>query len=352
MRVCFISTSLAGGGAERFTANIANCLSTSGFEVYVLTGSKTPKDYKLNQNIVRLDALKAGRNIIHDIIIIRRLSRKYKFDVIIGIDLTINICVSLANLLFKPKVIISERSAPMSAPISQASRILRSLSYPLADGYVFQTSGAMEFYSENIREKSVIIYNPIKEDLPCRNNVNKKEIVAIGRLRKEKNYELLINAFAAICMVNQDYILRIFGDGYQYGALEKQVERIGIKDRVVFEGFCSDPHNEIVSSDIYVLTSLYEGMPNSLMEAMAMGFPVISTDCPAGGPAELIRNMENGLLIDNNNLDALINAMEFYINNPEKKNEIGRKAMEIRDIVSSEVIIRQWVKYIEKVLKR
>lgn len=349
MKICLVCTSLFGGGAERFTANLANCLTKKGLNVFVLTGKKSIKDYQLDEDVIRLDDLKTGRKIFHDIITIRRHARKYKFDVIIGIDLTINICVSLSNIAFKPKVIISERNAPMSAPISLLSRVLRFLSYPFADGYVFQTIGAMRFYSEKIQRKSVVICNPIKENLPFRNMENKKEIIAVGRLAKEKNYELLIKAFAKICDYNQEYTLRIFGEGEQYENLLDLTKIFKIQHRVIFEGFFNDLHSRIESSDIYILTSSFEGMPNSLMEAMAMGFPVISTDCPAGGPAELIENMQNGILIKNNNLDELVEAISFYINNPVKKNTMGQNATEIRNTASSEVIVEQWIKYIKKI---
>ncbi len=352
MKVCIVCTSLAGGGAERFTANLANMLTKRQVDVYVLTGPKTENDYELVEDVTRICDLKCGKRLIHDILTIRRISYEQKIDIVIGIDLTINICAALANILFSPKVIISERSAPMSAEISAISRFLRMISYPLADGYVFQTNGAKEFYSQAIQKKAVVIYNPIKDDIPYRNVKVKKEIVAIGRLRHEKNYELLLKSFSIILRTHNDYILRIFGDGNDYEKLQQLVKRLDIEENVIFEGFSKELHNKIINSDIYVLSSLYEGMPNSLMEAMAMGVPVIATDCPAGGPAELIKNKYNGLLVKNNDLDEMTNAINFYLSNPEEKEKMGLNATRIREVASSEVIAEKWMQYMSTIKEK
>ena len=257
-----------------------------------------------------------------------------------------NFCVCMSNFGLKTKMVISERNSPLHDHLSKKSKLLRFLVYRNADAYVFQTQEAKKFYSKSIQKRGCVIHNPIRSDLPIKTDINRKEIVAVGRLMPQKNYEMLLHAIKKVHDRHSEFTLRIFGEGRSRNNLERLVSKIGIKDIVKFEGFTLDVHDQIKDSAIYVLSSDFEGMPNSLMEAMSMGFPVISTDCPCGGPAELIQNGKNGILVPVGDSDKMAMEINRLIEEPGECLKLGKNAMKIGQTHSQDVIVQQWLKFL------
>ena len=342
MRIAIVSAGICGGGSERVTVNLANSFCREDhIEVFLFTGFKRAKEYPLNQKVKRICIFK--QSLLTDVFSLRKMLKKNKIDIAIGMGIYANFCICLANFFVRTKMIVSERNSPGDDMISKKSKLLRFLIYRRADAYVFQTRQAQKYYSKTIRRKSVIIHNPLKELLPFRLKCCKKEIVAVGRLMPQKNYSLLIDVFSKVHLKYPEYILRIFGEGDERDHLEKQVFDLNLNSFVIFEGFCEDVHERIKASEIYVISSLFEGMPNALMEAMAMGFPVISTDCPAGGSAELIRNGENGILVKNNDIVQMEQAVINLIEHADLRDRLGSNAMKIRESHNSKKISDQWL---------
>jgi len=164
---------------------------------------------------------------------------------------------------------------------------------------------------------------------------------------QQKNYPLLLEAFAEVHKHYPEYILRIFGQGKEQTALEALCEKLNVQNSVVFEGFCLDVHEQIKDASFFVMSSDFEGMPNSLMEAMAMGFPVVCTDCPAGGPRELIEHMKNGVLVPVGDVKKLCQILFMLIENNDLCNTIANEAKNIRETHSIALILRKWIKIIE-----
>ncbi len=352
MRIAFVCEELYGGGAERFTVTIANYFSLKKEDtIFVITGEKKEGEYELSENVIRKCLLQKGQYLFLDAYQIHVMAKKSEFDVLIGIGVYANLCVSIANIFMKTKVIISERNAPKQDYLSWKTKILRKLLYWNADGYVFQSNGAKDFYSAKIQKKSIVIHNPVRKNLPIKSGVCNHEIVAIGRLKPQKNYPLLIRAFKEVHDKHPDYVLRIFGQGLEEEKLRSLVKELSIKDAVVFEGFCLNVHEKIVDSDIFVMSSDFEGMPNSLMEAMAMGFPVVCTDCPAGGPSELIENGKNGLLVPVGNERALAERINYLIENEKEKYVLAREAQLLQENHGEKKIFELWKQYIDFLLK-
>lgn len=342
MNIVFICKSITGGGAERFSVNMVNYLSVSEkSNVYIVTEKIKENEYFLDNSVKRFDFLKS-KAYFSNILKIIHFATDKKIDVIVGIDIEPNLLVCMASLYMKAKCIISERNAPKQVNISRLSRILRFIFYRFADGFIFQTEGAKSFYSKNIQKRSVVIHNPVKKDLIYKSNIDKNEIVAIGRLNIQKNYPMLIKAFSKVHLKHNDYILRIFGEGNEKEKLKKLCKELGVEEYVSFEGFSLNVHEAIKDSQIFVMTSDFEGMPNALMEAMAMGFPVISTDCPAGGPLELINNGKNGILVPVKDDDILVEKLCMLIENPDLRHSISQKAIQIRDTHDISIIMNKW----------
>lgn len=343
---------LCGGGAERFCVNLANSLSQNNrYQVYLLTGAKEDLEYNISNQVNRIEIF-FSYNFFRNSILLRKFLLKNQIDALIAVDIYANLCASIINVLLKTKVIISERNAPKQVKISKKSKILRKLLYWRADYCVFQTEGAQKCYSKYIQKKSIVIPNPVKDNLPYRSLIPNKEIIAIGRLMHQKNYYILINAFNKLSTADDNYHLRIFGEGKEEEQLKKLVIDLNLEKRIHFEGFQLNVHELIKKSDIYVLTSDYEGLPNALMEAMAMGFPVIATDCPPGGPRSLIQDMTNGILIPMRNTDALENALLRLIKDVEFKETLAGRAVEVRNTYSIDNITNIWINFLESLLSK
>lgn len=343
MRLLFVCEGLTDGGAEHFTAAMANFFCKAGrYEVALLTPPRQDSEYPLDRRIRRHPVMRRGRYLLTDAAALRSIARAEKASVVIGIGFYANLMVCLANIRMEAKAVISERNAPQQDQLSLLSRMLRFLCYRNADAYVFQTQQAKEFYSQKIQSRAVVIHNPVAPDLPYRSDACRREIVAVGRLNRQKNYPLLLKAFREVSKRYPDYRLRIFGQGELKDSLERDIGALHLSGKVSLEGFCLDVHEQIADSDIFVMSSDFEGMPNALLEAMAMGFPVISTDCPSGGPGEVIRDGQNGILVSVGREKELREAILSLIGNPDQKAALGKHACAIRHTHSIEHIARQW----------
>lgn len=347
MRISIFIDGIWGGGAERFASLLSSGLASVGHDVRLLTGPKRDEEYEISFDVKRVILYKK-RSFLNNAYLINRYNRDNDIEICIAVGIYANLAVALSSIIGKTKVVICERSAPHFDHLSRKTKLLRKLLYNRGDAFVFQTLEAKSFFCRRIQRRSVIIPNPIKPGLPCRGSETRKEIVAIGRLSAEKNYSLLLEAFAAICKSHDDYSLYIYGKGGEKGRLIKEAEDLGINDHVHFEGFVDDVHRRVADADIFVLSSDYEGLPNSLIEAMAMGFPVISTNCGGGGPKMLIENGVNGLLVPPNDVQALADAILLYIEDPQLKEKCSKNARLIYNRCSMEVVMNQWDSFLRQ----
>lgn len=349
-KLTIISRSVKGGGAERVVSLLANNLcKDTNFIVSLLTAKIEREEYFLENEVKRFCILDY-KDFAKNVKVIRTFLQKNNIDIALGMGVHENLCLCLASLGLKTKIVISERNAPKQDALSKKTKLLRWLLYRMTDNMVFQTKEAQSFYSESIQKRSCVIHNPVKTNLPKRTGACKKEIIAIGRLHVQKNYIMLIHAFSKISKKYPDYILKIYGEGKEKENIKKEIDCLGMSNRIILEGYCQNIHERIVDSDIYVMTSSFEGMPNSLMEAMAMGFPVICTNCPAGGPRELIEDNINGCLIEVDE-EELERKITYLIENPEEKERLGKAARNISNSHNEEKIIKQWKNYFMEILE-
>jgi glycosyltransferase involved in cell wall biosynthesis len=173
---------------------------------------------------------------------------------------------------------------------------------------------------------TTVIGNPLNadfNDVPIVSKTTISKFVAVGRLSSQKNYHLMIAAFYYASLVHPSISLDIYGQGEEQNSLQNFIAKLGLQDKVILRGVSDNIAEVYKSSDCYLLSSNYEGLPNALMEAMASGLPVIATDCPTG-PASLINSRGNGILTNVNDEKEFANAMIDYIENPTMGNEFGK----------------------------
>ena len=215
-----------------------------------------------------------------------------------------------------------------------------------ANGWVFQTEEAKDWYGKAIGKAKVqIIPNAINPDFikePYRND-RKKTIVTAGRLTEQKNHVLLLKAFAKICQKFPDYQLVIYGGGGNLkNKIVETVKQLNIEDRVIMPGYTTNIGDKIKDASLFVLSSDFEGMPNALMEAMALGLPCVSTDCKGGGARFLIDNEKNGLLTPIGDVAALAKAIDRMLSDRKFAEQCGEEAHKICEQLAPEKIYREW----------
>jgi len=206
-----------------------------------------------------------------------------------------------------------------------------------------------------LQEKSTIICNPVNEKyLQAKRKRPEKKIVCVGRLVAQKNQMLLVNAFEQLLKKYEDYDLYLYGDGSDDECKEELVNYVNdsrlLRNHIHFMGLSSTLEKDMADAAMFVLPSNYEGMPNALMEAMALGLPVISTDCPCGGSRYWITPGITGQLVPVKNVKSMVQAMEYYILNPAEAEKMGTKARERLREATMDKIFEQWMRYIEQVL--
>lgn len=358
VKIMFCLGSMSKGGAERVVANLSNYLIDKHKVSIVVT---VPNDsaYPLNDKIKLISLDKNGENrgnilkrSYRRIMRLRKTIKKIEPDVIVSLLPEPTYRLIIANSFIKNKVIISVRNDPKVEYNTFLKKLIMKILYSRADGYIFQTDEARDFFSKNIRNRSVVIPNPINDDFIVRpfNGERVKKIVTVGRLVSQKNQKNLISAYNELLKKYNDYDLYIYGDGELKDALVNQCDNLQISDKVHFEGNVDNLKERIYDAKMFVLASDYEGMPNALMEAMSLGIPCISTDCPCGGPRFLIKNNENGLLVPVNDIKALTDSMLYIIENNDSASKFSQNANKIGKELCSKRINKKWLDYIKKIV--
>lgn len=252
------------------------------------------------------------------------------------------------------KVVVSVRADPYMEYNTMALKSGMLATFGKAAGIVVQTNDAKKFFPRYIRRKCTILPNAINPAFLRNRFIDEREgsVVMVGRLDENKNHTMVMEAFSEIIKEGHESLkLKIYGDGPDRIKLQRKAIALGIDKNVQFVGMVSNVAEHIEKADLFVLASKQEGMPNALIEAMALGLPCISTDCPCGGPRDLITNGENGLLIPVDDKNALKEAMLKVLNNKELAEKLGKNATKVQEKYSPEASYKKWEKYFENILK-
>ena len=217
---------------------------------------------------------------------------------------------------------------------------------------VCQTQDMVDFFPKRISKKCIVIPNPVNPDLPSPFiGQRKKIVVSIGKLQKQKNYKIAIQAFKDFYYAHRDYQYWIYGEGEERNTIEQLIRDLKLNNSVFLKGNVVDPFDYIKDSSIFLLTSDYEGVSNSLIEAMAMGIPCISTNHPIGGAKSLIDNYENGILTDVGNVSQLVCALNYIADHHIEAEKMAVNASKIREKFSISRIVSMWEMIVGKFIK-
>ena len=259
-----------------------------------------------------------------------------------GFLLRSNIAMLMAAKGLPVKTVFCERNNPVRPDMPRNIMKIRDKIYRRCKAAVFQTEEERAYYTR-LRCESAVIPNPLKEDLPEPfTGQRRHEIVNFCRLNKQKNIPLLLEAFQMLLQEHPDYTLRIYGRGDEKDNLIALAKEMGLEKSAVFEDFATDVHERIKDAAMYVCSSDFEGLSNSMLEALAIGLPCVCTDCEGGGARMMIRNGENGLLTPIGDKQAMYEAMKKLVENPTYAARLGSEAAKIRHELSIEKIADRW----------
>lgn len=355
MKIVFIISSLQSGGAERVISILANGLTHRGHSVEIICLNQCEIFYKIEGsvkvNFIAEPSISSNLffGFLKNLRIVWRLInslRDKKPNVLISFITKVNLLTIIANFFLRKPLLISERANPLRDPIGSILKISRFFLYRLTEGLVIQTDFAGKYF-ERFAVPLFKIYNPVIEfEHPVRLHKNQKVVLGVGRFTKEKGFDLLIEAFFAAKI--PDWTLWLVGDGPERKSLESLASRLGIKERIVFWGRKENIGWFYENCGVFVLPSRHEGFPNSLLEAMMAGLPVIASDCDSG-PSEVIKNSINGFLVKSDSVEALSEALIRLTGDPELRKQVSTRAIEVDQQFNSQKIITEWELLIKRI---
>ncbi len=365
MRIALLITTLNGGGAERVMSSMANHWAAKGHEVTLITHDRTENDFfPLERTVIRygFDISKPPRHIgdtirhnIQRISLPRSVMKEIHPDVAISFTVRMNIQNLIALTGTGIPIIVSERNNPLAQRQPLPWELLRKHLYPRSSALVVQTDAARAWASAFMPQHKIhVIPNPVSvqgSTSPGTHPVHpdRPVVCSIGRLIPSKGFDILVRSFHAASRDKPEWTLQILGEGQDRPRLERIAGELGIQDRVLMPGRVKNPFDYLRSSTLFVLPSRHEGFPNALIEAMTLGLPVISTDCPFG-PSEIITHGVDGILVPNGDMERLSHEMRCLMENAGSRESLGQNAKASSRRFHLDVIMQRWESLVHLVL--
>ena len=362
---------MRGGGAERVVSILCNRFAQMGITVSLCyTGNnRSPCAYKLDKNVE---------------IFYSKSRVMYCFNWMMGkipIVAALDMAVSrwrfrMKAKHFRPSVIL----AVMEEPCRRALRAIRGLDIPVVlracnsiedqiavhpglrerysgifeelSGIVFQTPMQQKQYEDmfafSAEVKKAVILNPIEPSplWELERAPEKGQMVAVGNVRTQKGHPLMLRAFSKALKQFPDWELSIYGRMSRNSRFPALVAELGLEDKVHLHGFCPDVFERVRNASFYVMASKYEGLPNSLIEALCLGLPCITTDFGGGGARELIENGKSGLVVPVGDEDAMADAMCRLMGDPDFAESLGKEARRTRQRFDAESTALRWLDFL------
>ncbi len=359
--VLLVVSSMNEGGAERVAAHLVNAWSEGDYDVTLLiTFSGHGKCFfSISERVTVVylsDLAKIGRsrlvNFWKRFWTLRRFIRSISPDVVVSFLTNVNLAALVACIGLNYPVIVSERTHPPAYSISAILMVLRKILYPRASRVVMLSREGLSWLQANIpNAKGLVIPNPVRLPLPASMptlrperfvSPERKLLLAVGRMDQGKQFDRLVDSFATIADLHFSWSLVIIGEGPARLELERQIVALGLQQQVSLPGRAGNLGDWYHRADLYVMSSKFEGFPNTLVEAMSHGCAVVSYDCETG-PRDIIRNNKNGLLVTPvGDVRALAMALERLMADDAERERMGARAIEVRERFSMEKILTMW----------
>lgn len=376
--ISFVTSTLNSGGSERVISLLANALQERGHTVEIININRHEVFYPINAE-VKLTFVEeecGGTFIGKKMRWLRSYIKKNRPDVVIPFMTDVE-CVTLASLMgVRVPVISSERYDPRASNLQY--KTIRWLFLRLTTHLVVQTEDIKSCYSKALQKRTSVIYNPVRNDIfPssfllnsvdfCHDSANLtqassvlaaskvppsslKRIISVGRLAPQKNFPMLINAFAAIKDEFPDWQLLILGEGPDRESLQLTVDHLQLTDRVLMPGRSEHVIDELRKSKLFCMSTNAEGMSNALIEAMCVGLPVVSTD--VCGAKELLCEPESGIIVPVGDAEALAKALRKVMSDESLMQQMAERNLAKAEWFKQEKIVDQWEKLIETVVSQ
>nr|MEC9417224.1 glycosyltransferase family 4 protein [Pseudomonadota bacterium] len=349
MRVVFVLAGLGAGGAEKVVNLLAHHRLAAGDDVHVIALNATDAtSYFSYDPRIQVEGLtRTGKNSRHFVTMqrvkdLRRRFARIRPDMVVSFLTKINVITVLATAGTGTPTIISERNNFDVQQMSRFWRWSRPMAAFAATSVVVMTERARARQPARVRKKTIVIPNPVTP-LPRampRPDAGRR-VVAVGRLDRQKGFDILIASFAQVVERVPDAVLTIYGEGPERSALEKQISDLGLQEAVRLSGVTQVPGEWVSPGDVFALSSRFEGFANVVLEAMSSGMAVVSVDCP-WGPSEIVQDGTTGLLVPMGSKEALATAITRVLTDPELRGSFCEAGPPSLDRFSTATVLAKW----------
>lgn len=348
-KILFSIAYLSGGGAERVISILTDQLVHYGWKVGVLIEKATPNEYPLHEGVTVLRMSERGGYLS-----LKRFKERYRLvrdfdpDILMPFLLTSSVYAAINSFLLQKKWIYCVRNNPWQC-VSIRERFKKMLSDFLAilsNGIMVQNNKQINYFNYFLGKKIFVVPNPVnKEIITSHKTITQiNKIMTVGRLEYQKNHRMLIDAFVRVHDKYPNTQLNIYGEGSLKVELQHYIDSLNASQFISLCGRTNDIRTVYENADMFVMSSDFEGMPNALLEACTMGLPCIATDCLTG-PSDIIDNGTTGLLVPIRNVERMVDAICFYIENPKIAQFMANKGQQFCiDNYSSEKVVKCFIK--------
>jgi GalNAc-alpha-(1->4)-GalNAc-alpha-(1->3)-diNAcBac-PP-undecaprenol alpha-1,4-N-acetyl-D-galactosaminyltransferase len=360
MRIAFLVPTLGPGGAERVASLLTSSWAEHAHGVTLISFEDPQQEpfYNLHGSVSvrQLGLVNRSRGMLHRLATnvrrvfrLRSLLRDLRPDVVVAFTIDANVIALWASRGLTIPVVISERNQPDRPDLVPLHRFARHLTYHWAAALVVQTEAVALWARQRFSVPIHIIPNPVVlvdrsagDSGPTEPRSLSHCLLAVGRLSKQKGFDLLLQSFSILAPSYPNWHLVIHGEGPERAILERAIRQLSLSGKVVLPGVRKDLSEAFASASLFVLPSRFEGFPNALLEALAWGLPVIATACP-GGTVEILGNGTYGLLVPVGDIVSMTGALNRMMASDELRTAYAQRAKLAVSRYDVGIVSKRWL---------